>query len=67
MACKSNCNTCEYKQLGKNTWEAGQHCYMFRTAPDGVCGQHKMQGFGAFTKDINRVMDNARRMGLLKD
>jgi hypothetical protein len=33
----SNCGTCEYKRFNN---DPKLHCYMFKTAPVGICAQH---------------------------
>lgn len=39
--CLMNCSTCDHKKRPDDG-----HCYMFRTAPSGVCGQHTGYKFG---------------------
>lgn len=31
----NNCSMCEHSKL-----KQGGHCYMFKSEPEGVCGQH---------------------------
>lgn len=40
MSNPNNCETCDYRHLGKAQFEPGQHCYMFRGEPDEQCMQH---------------------------
>lgn len=64
MTCKSNCETCGHK---KNNHDPELHCYAFKVAPEGVCGQHTghkeaIKEFAAIIRgDVAAMLEASRK------
>lgn len=54
LPCVSNCETCNHKKINDNP---ELHCYMFKTAPEGICAQHTsyLKTFGSLSAAINAI------------
>lgn len=60
----SNCSTCDHKKINR---DPELHCYMFKVAPEGVCGQHtghkeEIKAFAALIRgDVEETLALARK------